>query len=87
MRRVSGRAETGFAGQSIRYSDWAKAYYTQQRRRGNNHQAAVRALAFKWGRMILRCWKNHTPYKELIYLAALQNRGSSLLKLINENPV
>jgi hypothetical protein len=76
-----------FAGQSIRYSGWAKAYYTQQRTRGNTHQAAVRALAFKWVRIIFRCWKNHTPYKELIYLTALQNRGSSRLKLISENPV
>jgi transposase len=76
-----------FAGQSIRYSGWAKAYYTQQRTRGNSHQAAVRALAFKWGRIIFRCWKNHTPYKELVYLTALQKRGSSLLKLISEKPV
>jgi len=76
-----------FAGQSIRYSGWAKAYYTQQRTRGHSHQAAVRALAFKWGRIIFRCWKHHTPYKELVYLTALQKRGSSLLKLISEKPV
>jgi transposase len=76
-----------FAGPSIRYSGWAKAYSTQQRTRGHSPQAAVRALAFQWGRMIFRCWKNHTPYKELVYLTALQKRGSSLLKLISEKPV
>jgi hypothetical protein len=37
--------------------------------------------------MIFRCWKNNTPDKELTYLTALQKRGSSLLKLISENPV
>jgi hypothetical protein len=30
---------------------WARAYYQQQRERGNDHHAAVRALAFKW----IRC--------------------------------
>jgi transposase len=75
-----------FAGQSIRYSGWAKAYYTQQRTRGHTHQAAVRALAFQWGRRIFRCWKNHAPDKELISLTTLQKRGSSRLKLISEKP-
>jgi len=75
-----------FAGQSIRHCPWAKAYYRQQRTRGKAHQAAVRALAFKWVR-IIRCWKNHTPYDEHMYLAALQKRGSSLLKLVGESSV
>ena len=28
----------------------------------------VRALALKWIRVIFRCWKNHTPYNETLYL-------------------
>jgi transposase len=76
-----------FAGQSIRHCLWAKAYYRQQRTRGKAHHAAVRALAFKWTRIIFRCWKSHTPYDEQIYLAALEKRGSSLLKLMSEIPV
>jgi hypothetical protein len=45
-----------FAGQSIQYSQWAKAFYRQQRMRGKDHQAAVRSLACKWTRMIFQMW-------------------------------
>jgi transposase len=74
-----------FAGQSLQYSLWAKTYYRQQRTRGKDHQASVRALAFKWTRIIFRCWKNHTPYNEPTYLAALEKRGSSLLRCMAEH--
>jgi transposase len=37
-----------FAAQSIEDSFWARAYYYQQRAKGKEHHAAVRALAFKW---------------------------------------
>jgi transposase len=67
-----------FAAQSIPRSLWAKAYYQQQLARGASHQAAVRALAFKWIRILYRCWKNHTPYDERLYLQALVRRGSPL---------
>ena len=63
-----------------------KASYRQQRTRGKAHQAAVRALVFKWTRIIFRCWKSYTPYDERIYLAALEKRGSSLVKLMSEIP-
>ena len=36
-----------YAGESVRHSFWAGAYYESQRARGKDHQAAVRALAFK----------------------------------------
>jgi transposase len=67
-----------FAGQSIQYSQWAKAFYRQQRMRGKDHQASVQSLAFKWMRIIFRLWKNQTPYNERTYVAALQRRGSPL---------
>ena len=68
-----------FAGCSIPQSAWAKAYYQQQRDRGKSHHAAVRALAFKWTRILYRCWKDHTAYDEHRYLEALARRGSPLL--------
>src|ERR687887_675126 len=37
-----------WAAESIRHSFWAQVYYQQQRNKGKAHQAAVRALAFKW---------------------------------------
>ena len=33
-------------------STWARAYYDQQRARGNEHHAALRALAYKWIRIL-----------------------------------
>jgi hypothetical protein len=44
------------------------------------HQAAVRALAFKWIRILFRCWQERTPYDESAYLNALNRRGSSLIQ-------
>jgi transposase len=68
-----------WAAESIRHSFWARAYYQQQRNKGTSHQAAVRALAFKWIRILFRCWQNRTPYDESLYLNALQRRGSPLI--------
>lgn len=68
-----------FARQSIRFSPWARAYYALQRARGKAHHAAVRALAFKWIRILWRCWQDHTPYDEARYTRALRHRGSPLL--------
>ncbi len=68
-----------WAAQTINKSYWAGAYYRQQRGKGATYQAAVRALAFKWIRILYRCWQNHTPYNESTYLNALKKRGSPLL--------
>jgi hypothetical protein len=69
-----------FADQSIRFSGWARAYYDQQRARGNDHHAALRALAYKWIRILFRCWKERKPYNEQTYIDALRRRGSPLAK-------
>lgn len=68
-----------WAGQSTQASVWAKAYYQQQKARGKNHSAILRSLAFKWLRILWRCWQSRTSYDESRYLAALQKRNSSLL--------
>ena len=67
-----------YAGHSIAQSEWARAFYQLQREHGKSHHAAVRALAYKWIRIIFRCWKNGTPYDEQIYLRSLQKRNSPL---------
>jgi len=75
-----------FAGQSIMHSFWAKAYYQQQRARGKSANAAKRSLAFKWIRIIFRCWKEGTPYNEVKYLESLRKKGSPLLPFAADNP-
>ncbi|MBA3789595.1 IS110 family transposase [Patescibacteria group bacterium] len=68
-----------YAGESTKHSFWARAYYEQQRAKGKSRQAAVRALAFKWIRIIYRCWQTRTEYNEVKYLESLRKKGSSLL--------
>ena len=67
-----------WAGHSIGFCGWARAYYEQQRKRGAGHHAAVRALAFKWIRIAFRCWKDGVPYNDSRYLQSLHQRGSPL---------
>ncbi|SOE97392.1 Transposase [Burkholderia sp. D7] len=68
-----------WAAQTINRSFWAGAYYRQQRAKGSSHHIAVRALAFKWIRILYRCWQARTPYNETAYLNVLRKRGSLLL--------
>src|SRR6266480_1069320 len=68
-----------WAALSIPQSKWARAYYELQCRRGKKHHAAVRALAFKWIRIIYRCWKERVAYDENVYLAALAKHNSPLV--------
>ncbi len=68
-----------WAAKSVRSSYWASLYYEQQRAKGNSHQAAVRALAFKWIRIVFKCWKDRVVYDETKYLQALRKRNSPLV--------
>ena len=69
-----------WAGQSVRFSFWAKAYYQQQIEKGKPHNTVIRSLAFKWIRIAFRCWQTRTVYDESKYLEALKKRGSPLLQ-------
>jgi len=71
-----------WAAQTINKSYWAGLYYSQKRKSGANYHAAVRSLAYKWIRILYRCWKSKIRYNEAVYLKALDKRGSKLL--INE---
>ena len=71
-----------WAGHSVMYSVWARSYYQQLRSKGKGHHAAVRALAFKWIRVVFRCWKDGVAYDESKYLASLARRGSPLSAIL-----
>lgn len=66
-----------FARCSIGQCDWARDYYYRQRSRGKSHHTAVRALAFKWIRIIWRCWHDRTVYDDARYNRALALRGAA----------
>lgn len=71
-----------FAHHSRRHAPWARAFYAQQRQRGHSHHAAIRALAFKWIRILWRCWQDHTPYDGARYERALHLRHSPVSRLL-----
>jgi hypothetical protein len=73
-----------YAKESVLWCRWAAAYYLQQRTRGSHHHTAVRALAFKWQRIIWKCWQTRTAYQEQIYEAALRKNGSRLVGLFDQ---
>ena len=62
------------AQHSIRFCDWAKEFYDSQRAKGKSHHVAVRALAFKWLRIMFHCWQDGVPYDEARYLQARAQR-------------
>jgi transposase len=68
-----------YAGESIRHSEWARAFYASQKAKGKSHQAAVRALAYKWIRIIWKCWQTRTKYNEARYIECLRKKGSALV--------
>ena len=72
-----------YAKESILWSRWAAAFYLQQRTKGCAHHTAVRALAFKWQRIIWRCWQDRKPYDERLYEAALRRHGSPVVALFD----
>ena len=66
-----------WAAHSIQKSDWARTYYEQQLSRGKKHHTAVRALAYKWIRIVYRCWKDGMPYVESSHADALKKRKAA----------
>ena len=72
-----------WARESVQWSRWAAAYYSQQRAKGGPHHTAVRALAYKWQRLIWNCWQDRQPYDEAKDEAALRKRGSPLGALLD----
>ena len=42
--------------------------------------SAVRALAYKWIRIIFGCWKDSKPYDEATYIQSLRRRGSPVVE-------
>lgn len=65
-----------FARLSVLKCQWAQnfvSYYTQK---GKRYHVIIRALAFKWLRILFRCWQTRTPYDDAKYMQTLKKRGS-----------
>lgn len=73
-----------WAAESRFWSDWAGAFYDMKRAAGMNHHSAVRSLAYKWLRVLWRCWQDRVVYEEPKYLEALKKHGSPVIDWLNK---
>lgn len=71
-----------YANHARRWSAWSKAFYALKRATGMKHHAAVRALAFKWIRILFHLWKTRATYSEARYLNQLQQKHSPLIQYL-----
>ncbi|HZR21663.1 MAG TPA: IS110 family transposase [Verrucomicrobiae bacterium] len=73
-----------WTGQTVVYCPWAKAYYEQQRAKRVGHWAILRALAFKWLRILWRCWQQSKAYDQEKYLRQLEQRRSPIAVMAHQ---
>lgn len=71
-----------FADHTTKWSGWAKAFYKMKRAKGMKHHAAIRALAFKWIRILFRLWKTRTLYNETRYVQQLMKTNSPVIQFL-----
>lgn len=71
-----------FAKCSLFACPWARAYHAMLRHKGHGFHSALRALAFKWIRILFRCWQTRQPYDDARYLKQLQLKQSPILAFL-----
>lgn len=65
-----------FARLSLAKCQWARNYVDYYRAKGKKFHAIIRALAFKWIRILFRCWMDRRAYEDKKYMEVLKRRGS-----------
>lgn len=65
-----------FARLSVAQCQWAQNYVEYYTGKGKKYHTIIRALAFKWIRILFRCWQDRTPYDDQKHLETLRKRGS-----------
>jgi transposase len=75
-----------FANCSVRRPGWARAFYETKREAGFGHYEAIRAVAFKWTRVLFACWKADEPYEEARYIKILRAKNPGLIARLNPTP-
>jgi transposase len=65
-----------FSRLSVTHCQWARNYVQYYTDKGKKYHTIIRALAYKWIRILFKCWQQRTPYNEDKYLETLKLRGS-----------
>ena len=74
-----------FARLSVADCQWAHNYVEHNKGKGKGYHAIVRALAYKWIRVLFACWKNKTAYDENSHMKMLKKKGSIFATLHLKN--
>jgi len=61
---------------SVAQCQWARNYVDHYTGRGKKYHTVIRALAFKWIRILYRCWKDRLPYDDQKHMKSLEQRSS-----------
>lgn len=72
---------------SIRSSPKGEPIMRRREKTHRSHHATVRALAYKWNRIIFRCQQDGKSYDEHTYLRPLNEPASPLIGSTNVNTV
>jgi transposase len=73
-----------FAKCSIGQCSWARLLYEHELKKGKSKWVAVRKLAFRWIRILWRCWKQGQAYDETKYVRSLQRDRVELYRSLYE---
>lgn len=65
-----------FAKGSMLKCEWARRFVEAKTKAGKSYYSAIRALAYKWIRIIYACWQKGATYDEATYLASLKKNKS-----------
>ena len=65
-----------FSRLSVRTAQWARNYLDYYTAKGKKYHTIIRALAYKWIRILFKCWQERTPYNGDQYMETLKKRGS-----------
>lgn len=76
-----------YAEQSRLESRWAKAFCEMKKQEGDDHPTVIRKLAFKWIRIMYRCWMTKEKYDEKRYILALIRSESSVVDYIDADVI
>jgi hypothetical protein len=72
--------------EAYKHSVWSKAFMDQRQAKGHGFHASLRALAYKWIRILWKCWHDGVAYDESHYLEQLRRRGSPLVPAVSTKP-
>jgi transposase len=82
--RFARQSFVEFAQWSVTHSVWARAYNEILKQRGDRAPTRMRKIAFKWTRILHRCWTQRVAYDEAAYIEALRRNNSPVWRKIQQ---